>query len=384
MTPLQCIVVAIYILTISSIGNSSRIRRAGVAGYDPYGLTNAFSDMDKPKRMEHRTFLRKRFQDDDDSFFNPGTGLDIDPIEYMRASPYTGYLSNYRYESPIQSYDTLAQYPLPYSDYVQRDYGPHKRMALNPHRVVPTVEELRKIFGEADVPMKRVAPVKRQEPEKRDMESIEIEENANESFEPEKEQTEFDWGKLINAAEQLTKEKINTNTVFENPEQEDNNGDVDDDLEDAFNDSDIDDANDQLDENDNEDELPYDASESEMPTEDILEVDRAQNKAKRASSMGDSSDYVLGLLKEISDLKQRISTEEMLRMLQGRENDFLANALKYATMDQLHESDTFVANEYKDISKATEAEELIEQLTEGKNHFRPLFVYLFVALRVYS
>lgn len=371
--PLQCLVVAIYVLSISSIGNSRRIRRAGVAGYDPYDLANAFSDMDKPNPVEYRTFLRKRFQDDDDSYFNPARDVGIDPMEYIRASPYGGYLSNH-FESPVE---TLAQYPMPHNDYVERIYGQHKRMALNLRRVVPTVEELRKIFGEADVPMKRVSQVKRQEPEIGNLESIETEENTNESIDPEKDQVAYDWGALINAAEQLTKENINTDTVVENPEQEDINGDVDDDLEDAFNDSEIGDNNGPLDEdeNDDEDELPNEARELEIPTEDILEeVDQAQNKAKRASSVGDSSDYVLGLLKEISDLKRRISTEDMLRMLQGRENDFLANALKYATMDQLHESDTFVENEYMDISKATEAEELIEQLTEGKTHYMPLFV----------
>lgn len=355
-------------LALVSLSGAIRVRRSGVAGYDdPYGLTNAFSEMDRPRREDYRTLLRKRVMENDDSYFNPnaGSSLDIDPVDYLRSSRYLGdldgYLSGYGYKGLSSPYEALEEYPLPYSDF-ERGYGPQKRTAYNPHRVVPTIDELRSIFGEADVPMKRVAPVKRQEPQKNLDESRETKEEDNDQSElPEEKQTANEWRRLISAAEELSE---NDNTASTNPENAENIEDeTDQDLEDALSDSEVNDdgTNDNLKTNNNDDDF-----ESPPAVETAVENTQLQSKSKRASSVGDSSDYVLSLLKEISYLRNRLDAEEMLRQLQDRENDYLANALKYATLDQIQESDQFVSDEYNDIAKATETEELIQKINDGK------------------
>ncbi|XP_045200653.2 uncharacterized protein LOC123554509 isoform X2 [Mercenaria mercenaria] len=357
----------LLLLTISTLSESFRVRRSGVAGYDdPYGLTNAFSGMDRPRRGDYRTLLRKRVLENDNSYFNPnaGSNLDINPMEYLRASRFSDldrYLPEYAYQSADSPYESLERYPPPmtYGDF-ERGYGPKKRTAYKPHRVVPPIDELRSIFGEADVPMKRLAPVKRREPEKELDESIEMEESDKEKNEVEIDKTETAnaWGKLISAAEKLSTNAVNTETNQETSKQEDNDDVTDKDLEDALSDNDV--LGDNFESADDENNEEF-----ESPVENEVEDKQVQSKSKRASSVGDSSDYVLGLLKEISDLKQRLYAGEMLRKLQDRENDYLANALKYATMDQIQESDQFIMNEYNDIAKATETEELIQQLSGG-------------------
>lgn len=358
------------LLTISSLSECIRIRRSGIAGYDdPYGLTNAFSGMDRPRRQDYRTLLRKRMFEDDDSYFNPnaGSSLDIDPLELSRASRYNddfqGYLPDYAYQPAETSFDVLERYPLPlpYEGLTDRGYGPQKRTAYKPHRVVPSLDELKSIFGEADVPMKRLA-VKRQEPAFGSKESIGADEAVSENTESRKNKEDLvkEWGKLINAAEQLTKTNVKTETVDETTEQETDTEDID---KDALSDSKDDDyVNNELEHL----QINESKEESESPVQNTMEERQPQSKSKRASSEGESSDYILGLLKEISDLKRRLYAEELLKDLQSRENDYLANALKFATMDQIQEGDQFVMNEYNDIAKATETEELIQQIADGK------------------
>lgn len=363
----------ISVLTISSLSECIRIRRSGIAGYDdPYGLTNVFSGMDRPRRQDYRTLLRKRMFEDDDSYFNPyaGSSLDIDPSEFSRASRYNdqlqGYLPDYAYQPVETSFDVLERYPLPlpYEGLTDRGYGPQKRTAYKPHRVVPSLDELKSIFGEADVPMKRLA-VKRQEPAYGSEEGIDADEAASENTENRKNKEDLvkEWGKLINAAEELTKTNVKSETVDEITEQETDTEDINKDLEGVLSDSKGDDyVNNELDDLQNNESK----KESESPVQNTMEERQPQSKSKRASSEGESSDYILGLLKEISDLKRRLYAEELLKDLQSRENDYLANALKFATMDQIQEGDQFVMNEYDDIAKATETEELIQQIADGK------------------
>lgn len=346
------------VLALASISASFRIRRSGVAGYDdPYGLTNAFADMERPRRADYRNLLRSSVLEDDEPYFNPNTL----PLDYIGKSPFIneeepyGYLPEYIYDKSYKRSGPIDEYPFPNLQLDDHIYGPQKRTPQSSHRVVPTMEELRTIFGEADVPMKRVAPVKRQEPKQ----VMLIEPDSYDEDEDERgtETRAEAVRKLLNAAEQLSEnEPQEDEEVSEDIEGE--NGEIIDILTDAKT---YDDG-----ETESETKIEADRNGDIVKEETNEVVSQAQSKSKRASN-GVSSDYVLALLKQVSELKKKVSELELIQMLEGKENDYLANALKYATLDQLEEQDVFIEKEYDDIAKATETESLIQELIDGKD-----------------
>ena len=340
-------------MAILSLTSGFRIRRSGVAGYDdPYGLTNAFGDMNRNRRGDFRALLRKGVIGDDSPYFDPNTI----PLSYIDKLPYLeedndesyGFIpEEFTYDKSYKNYGPVDEYPFQSPVLDDRMFGPQKRTPHSSNRVVPTMEELRTIFGEADVPMKRLAPVKRQEPKQ--IVQVADKESRAEAVR-----------KLLNAAEQLSENENDSEageTVVES--SEDNGGNE---LLDIFSDAN---KGDNV-ETDREAKIGTDDNGDIFAEKnELTEENPAQSKSKRASN-GVTSDYVLTLLKQIAELKKKVSKLEIVQVLEGKENDYLANALKFATLDQIQDEDAFVAKEYSDITKATEAEAIIQRLTEGR------------------
>jgi len=332
---------AVLVLINCYIAEGFRIRRSGLAGYDdPYGLTNAFSDIDQEDT--YRTLLRKRVIDPDDTYFNPNEesiGY-ISDQSYIPSAP-VSYIPD---DIVDYGYGSVEDLPLQYAGLNGRMFGPQKRTPHNPHRVVPTLDELRTIFGEADVPMKKLAPVKRQEPttlkqyNKHEDKANFDKENRAEAFR-----------KLLNAAVESQSNVVSQNS--QTPAKPDSK-----------------DAS-------QTDALKSDNTHADVQGKELTQGlgtvsnDNSQlSKSKRASEAFNDipSDYVMRLLEEISGLKEKVAKLEMMQLLEETENDYLASALKYATIDQLEDSEAFVDKEYEDINKATETETLIQTLADGR------------------
>ncbi|XP_052782439.1 uncharacterized protein LOC128218784 isoform X2 [Mya arenaria] len=365
MEAIYHVICAVLLLVFSYVTEGFRVRRAGVAGYDdPYGLTNAFSDIDTRSDYDYRTLLRKRVLEDDESYFNPKE----DGIEYLQAGSYIpnreiAYIPDYLLD---KSY--IGNGPMEYGGLNGRIYGPQKRTTHNSHRVVPTMEELRTIFGEANVPMKKLAPVKRQEPKQNTV----TKESRDYSYNKHEDKANFDkenrvnaFKKLLSAAEEM---HPNTNIAGESVHSK-SKSEVADDLGEVFKDAktgvDSEERTEDV-QNSTEDQNDEVVLESTAPVNTITDDNAQYSKSKRASD-GLSTiqpGYIINLLEDIAELKEKVSKLEILQMLEERENDYLASALKFATLDQIQDSDVFVDKEYDDISKATDTETLIQNLTD--------------------
>ncbi|KAL4220536.1 hypothetical protein ACF0H5_020934 [Mactra antiquata] len=344
----------VALVTILSC-NALRIKRSGVAGYDdPYGLTNALGLMERTQRENLGGFLNRRVPNDEDSYFNPNAGIEyeLSPMSYLSALGYGDEedVPEYAYRNQLAPYP-FGEVPIVLDDDDSMGFGPKKRTAYNPRRVVPTLDELKTIFGEADVPIKRLAPIKRRQPDQT-METPE--DDGSDKFD--KNERSKQWRNLINAAQKLNGLNAEADKNDDDDIADNGNGEIakenslQDELTDAFSDADVGD----------------DSEAEEEANGQGIETDQPLSKSKRASSgVGDTSDYILSLLKEISDLKETVSVLEMKQLLEDRENDFLANALKYSTLDQMNQDGEYVDKEYSDIAKATKIEELLQEFSEA-------------------
>ncbi|XP_052262813.1 uncharacterized protein LOC127866369 isoform X2 [Dreissena polymorpha] len=347
-----CILIVTALL-FSCFTDAFRIRRSGVAGYDdPYGLTNAFEEIERPTRNGYESLLRAKVLEEDDPYFNPNE----DNLRRMNVEPLVedtyNYVSPYEYGKSFPQFSSLEQIPDPYEGLNGRMFGPQKRTVHNPRRVVPTLQELQTIFGGADVPMKRL-PIKRQEPAKdTKSESKATEPKLSEKSQFDKENREEAFRKLLSVAQNLKPAgETNEQAHSENEEKavtvKQSKTTV-------------------IESKTHEKLTEHDTNESSQKVELIDSDDSLNSKSKRASEINLPPKLVAELLEQINILKEKVSKLEVLQMLEERENDYLANALKFATLDQIEGRDDFVNKEFDDINKATETEAMIQSLTEDK------------------
>ena len=80
-------------------------------------------------------------------------------------------------------------------------------------------------------------------------------------------------------------------------------------------------------------------------------LSHSKTKSKRASSSDLAT--IRALLRQIAKLKEELNSLQIEKTLDDKDNDYLANALKYATLDQLVGGEEFMTKEYDDIKKAT-------------------------------
>ena len=383
----------VYLLSIFSDG--FRIRRSGLAGFnDPYALSNAYSDLTNRRR---RTELGPLVMDDDDSYFNPNSLNDLeDNDSFFMGSPYLDeaesipkYLQGYRIQSPYTSFRNKQEYPFSYGDLEEPVYTQQKRMSHKSHAFKrmgqSSIKELQRIFASADVPEKKLAPVKRREPvirKKSEQSGSKMKETKNlvqkvreilaaaEKITREETKQGKELGLEPEVVEDAVVEKVSPDGSTEEKKElvtvtETNNDETPDE-----NESNI----------DKNVAKEGDIDEVESSNEgEIVEKTKAgtfQSKSKRASIKYNSEEYVRDLEDEITNLRDEVVRLQLLQILEDKENDFLANALKLATLDQLNNDDRLVAGEYEDISKATDTEELIQQITNGTYHFNILNFYL--------
>ena len=242
-------------------------------------------------------------------------------------------------------------------------YGPKKRTAYSPHRVSPSFDQLRDLFGEANIPRKRMAT-------QRLPRLIEAEQHIRNA----EEDTRDLAHKMISEAQKISETEVaeqtdgNKPTIVKDVKIEKTNPDgTTQTLEELFDGADTSDSDDQSSDDDGTESTEGENEESEVinnETDDSV----SQTKTKRASSepCTQESVYIGELLTEIARLRSQLSKLETEQVLEDKENDLLADALVYSTLDQLSGGSEYVDKEYSDISKATDTEELIQMLADGE------------------
>ena len=359
-----------------------RVRQnSGLAGYeDPYSLSNALGAIELQRRQlaELSDHLRG---------YPGGLELNNPDIEL--------------YDIPNSQY-YAERYPSSYYDRKRNINAPQKRTAYHPHRVVPSVDELRRLFSNANTPVKRVAPPKRT-PEKdpndaRMSDKRSIKDNIID-MEENKEQLTDKLREMIDAAEKADNENENvvskTETIInENgvPEEiketkisesvplKDGSGKLTEKVVEVF--ENAMENNDRKGEDNTNEEIAESVSNSDTiiketaigsevsdfkgpELEQLINeyLSNSRTKSKRASRSDLTT--VRALLRQIAELKEELNSLQIEKTLEDKENDYLANALKYATLDQLVGGEEFMTKEYDDIKKATQTEELLQMLLEG-------------------
>lgn len=368
---------------IPLLSNAYRLRQnSGLVGYeDPYSLSNALGAIE---------LQRRQIADLSDQYGRYPSDLELDNADTEL------------YNIPNSPY-YAERYPYSYYNRKRNINAPQKRTAYHPHRVVPSVDELRRLFSNANVPVKRLAPFKQtmvkdtnnvRDSDKRSIKDdmINMEEN--------KEQLTDRLREMIDTAEKMDNgnEKVVTKTeTIENengePEEvketeisntvplKDGVGEFTEKVVEVFENA-MDNDNEQEAEIKNEQNTGVDSSldtviggtevESEVPNSKIPELEQlisnylsnSRTKSKRASRSDITT--VRALLAQIAELKEELNSLEIDKTLLDKENDYLANALKYATLDQLVGGEEFMTKEYDDIVKATQTEELLQMLLEGQ------------------
>ena len=382
---------SLLLTTLLSYVTAYRARQNfGLAGYeDPYGLSNALGAIELQRRQFNGPSI-PRYSDEYGEEY-------LSPDEIRQNRPSIEALSN-QFGRPYYA----ESYPYPYDNLNQKWNSPQKRTAYHPHRVVPSVDELRKLFASANLPVKRVVPVKRRyfetgmnnnmqsgHAEKKDISTEDILKN--------KELLTDRMRQLINAAEEKQNEKVVTETktvsdengpveevkevdISETEPLDDKSGTLTEKLVEVFEDAMSNDDNQNADNGITDDgesdivsesdtlNLENDAELSDVRSDELQDLiskylSKSQSKSKRASSTETVNVEVL--LNKIAQLKDELSSVQVQKALEDKENDYLSRALKYATLDQLSEGDEFMTKEYEDIVKATETEELLQMLSRA-------------------
>ena len=371
-------------ILIPLLSDAYRLRQnSGLAGYeDPYSLSNALGAIE---------LQRRQLSDLSDQYGRYPSDLELNNADTEM------------YDIPNSPY-YAERYPYSYYNRKRNINAPQKRTAYHPHRVVPSVDELRRLFSNANTPVKRIAPLKRtmvkdtndaRESDKRSVKDdiIDMEEN--------KEQLTDRLREMIDTAEKMDNEneKVVTKTeTIENengePEEiketkisktvplKDGAGEFKEKVVEVFENAmgnDNEQAADNINEESAEGESISDSFieesevDSEVPNSKIPELEQlissylsnSRTKSKRASRSDLTT--VRALLGQIAELKEELNSLEIDKTLLDKENDYLANALKYATLDQLVGGEEFMTKEYDDIVKATQTEELLQMLLEGQD-----------------
>lgn len=344
-----------------------------LANYDdPYSLSNALGAIE----------LQRQLSDTSGDYF-------YYPRDHLQGSTKLGL-----YDIPNNPY-YIKGYPFHNQEGSRNRNAPQKRTAYKPHRVVPSVDELRKLFSDAELPVKRVAPFRRRIMDKQTDETTmsdkrSIQENLNEMKERRDRLTDK-LREMIDKAEKLSKEeivkeeqtvtkendptgKITKTEISESMPLNDGSGSFTEKVVEVFenamekNDEKGDKTSEASEENDASDtDLFQEENTKTGELEDLINqyLSNSNAKSKRASSSDIQT--VQELLRQIADLKEEISDLQIEKTLEDKENDFLARALKYATLDQLVGGDEFMSKEYDDIVKATETEELLQMLLSGQD-----------------
>lgn len=96
--------------------------------------------------------------------------------------------------------------------------------------------------------------------------------------------------------------------------------------------------------------------------------------AKRDNSLDTKTDTkidtntdetLLNLVQENQELRGTVYRLKLIEYLEDKENDYLASALKDATLAQLRNTEEYLEDEYKEIQKALEIEQALQEIKES-------------------
>ncbi|KAK3602234.1 hypothetical protein CHS0354_032874 [Potamilus streckersoni] len=388
---------------------------------DPYALSNAYQSLDRQRRrISAEEGLGNILLSSGVNYLKQPYDTD-DIMDYLTSeNPQDRFSTGDYYNLPIYERvrdlkeDNKEEFPylLPYNneDALQAQKRTF-RTPYTPQRVKPSISELEDVFGSQNVPIKRLAPVRRSGPliqaavseaeslldenEKLSEADTQLDdnveliqtmkellqkvENVDKSKLP-KDGSETDSSKPIETIQEIIKVKTDEfplknsgkeGSTIEASKQE---------LDEIFGGNN---------ESDDESVIPLKVVEEHreeilkqatngndfVPVEEkeetiVKEVesldDSGSSKAKRGvnEDVGKTELNVDELLTTILALNNEVSRLRLLQVLEDKENDYLASALQQATLEQLENNENYLKDEYDDINRATETEELIQILLQ--------------------
>ncbi|KAL3846617.1 hypothetical protein ACJMK2_017592 [Sinanodonta woodiana] len=414
-----------YLLSGTCLCFRIRRRSAEYSGFeDPYALSNAFQSLDRQRRrlsadegLGHILvsggghYLKQPYDTDDimdyltsdnpQDRFSTGDYFNLPVYERVRDLKEDNkeefpYLVPYNNENALQAQKRTFRTP------------------YRPQRVKPSMSELEDVFGSQNVPTKRLAPVRRSGPFTQSMvseaESL-LEENEKmseadpqldnnvdlintmkdllekvenkEKLNIPKDGSESDNLKPIETVQEVIKVKAEEFPIKSTDKEGSTIEATKQELDEIFggtNESEdksvipvkiVEEHREEIlkqDDNGN-DFIPVEEKEEKIVKEVESLDDNGSSKAKRGvnEDYGKNDLNVNELLSTISALNNEVSRLRLLQVLEDKENDYLASALQQATLEQLENKETYLKDEYDDINKATETEELIQILLQ-KEH----------------
>lgn len=351
--------VLLVLLVCPSLQFSIRRRGTSYKNGNPYDLQEALSALDRQRRrIEEAELFPHRQPDDDDAFFpspkrtsnlpyNYNMGDDSDMYIPVKESELSELLSSY--QNPFQIENAAS------------------------HRTIPSLGELQQIFvkdedqlpeniDESDDqgPIINTADVDDHMPEAEAAE----EETINESIQNEDGEND----KLLESTDVIDEEDdMRANNDDKPPTEEVSKEE----LETVFSNQDTKVEN--IPTIQESDEIKR--SDGDMGENDMGQAERYgllknflenmnENKrrmTKRENKVGKSQSEK-DLRAKIKKLKGQLEKLKLMQMMEDKENDYLASALKGATLSQLQGSGSFLKGEFDDIQNAIKLEEMLQQV----------------------
>lgn len=93
-------------------------------------------------------------------------------------------------------------------------------------------------------------------------------------------------------------------------------------------------------------------------------MEKKKRMTKRDNSEQTRDETLLDLVQEVQELRGKVAQLQLIEYLEDKENDYLASALKSATLAQIRKGEPYLEEEYSEIQKALEIEEALQGLKD--------------------
>lgn len=102
-----------------------------------------------------------------------------------------------------------------------------------------------------------------------------------------------------------------------------------------------------------------------VATNENNSLKKKKRMTKRDSSDKSNEETLLNLVQEVQELRGKVAQLQLIEYLEDKENDYLASALKSATLAQIRKGEPYLEEEYSEIQKALEIEETLQGLKDS-------------------
>lgn len=389
----------LFLIGILSV-NGFSLRRRSVQ--NPYDLSRALDVLERERRrIENQEYLRELLENQDSLY------------PYEDDQGYVAYKEPYESPGRYTIADILDAYPGLSLSGLQKPLRSAKRSrSVHTHTSEPTFKELENIFSPSNSASKKrdtslsihnlpnlkekESKIKITETKSAKIEDTDTDENKSSEKEAadnenKKQISESEMEKLLSEAEKVDKDEVVKEVENEKVISKDSepvkeelktvfSEEKDDNSEQNNQDSDktIDNNNKATDDEkqDNARDEPGEGGEK-IDSERFWKLNEfvnlaSGNKKKRGAKrdFGENEETqksMIELVSEVEALRDEVSRLKLVEFLEDKENDFLASALKDATLAQLQGTNQYLKGEYGDIERAIEVEELLQTVKSDEN-----------------